>query len=379
MVDFRAITCGGAVVALTVASLSVANSPATFANENLTLAMAENYRPLTPANGEDDYRCFLLEPNLSTDRMATALKIKPLNTKIAHHGVLYAVPAEAVPAARALDAQTPGQGWQCFGGPGVRVDQGIGVNQGRTPWIGSWAPGGDEVRFPSGTGVKLGAGSAMVLQMHYNLRHDSSSKSNSHRSVDFDRTSVNFELTPSGSKLTPLETMLLAAPVELACAKDEKGALCERNASITDLVERTGPTGALAAFGLAMLCGKNIVSPQPSQSTDCTYRVGSDMIIHGVAGHMHRLGKSISIDQSTSTGQTRLLDTSVWNFDDQSATWLDRPAKASVGQSLKVSCTHDTKLRKLMPETRNLPPRYVTWGEGSGDEMCLGLVLYTRQ
>jgi hypothetical protein len=23
-------------------------------------------------------------------------------------------------------------------------------------------------------------------------------------------------------------------------------------------------------------------------------------------------------------------------------------------------------------------PRYVTWGEGTSDEMCLGIVLYTR-
>ena len=49
------------------------------------------------------------------------------------------------------------------------------------------------------------------------------------------------------------------------------------------------------------------------------------------------------------------------------------------GDTLRVTCTHDAALRSLIPELAGEQPRYVTWGEGTSDEMCLGIVLYTRR
>ena len=37
---------------------------------------------------------------------------------------------------------------------------------------------------------------------------------------------------------------------------------------------------------------------------------------------------------------------------------------------LRPACTHDAGLRKLLPQLRKLPPRYVVWGDGTSDEMC---------
>jgi hypothetical protein len=31
-------------------------------------------------------------------------------------------------------------------------------------------------------------------------------------------------------------------------------------------------------------------------------------------------------------------------------------------------------MREQLPQLRKLPPRYVVWGDGSSDEMCLGLI-----
>jgi hypothetical protein len=31
-----------------------------------------------------------------------------------------------------------------------------------------------------------------------------------------------------------------------------------------------------------------------------------------------------------------------------------------------------------VPELQSEQPRYVTWGEGTSDEMCLGIVIYTK-
>ena len=49
------------------------------------------------------------------------------------------------------------------------------------------------------------------------------------------------------------------------------------------------------------------------------------------------------------------------------------------GDTLRVTCTHDAALRSMVPELADEQPRYVTWGEGTSDEMCLGIVLYTRR
>jgi hypothetical protein len=68
----------------------------------------------------------------------------------------------------------------------------------------------------------------------------------------------------------------------------------------------------------------------------------------------------------------------VWDFDNQRATPLPKPVRVKTGDVLRVTCTHDVGLRRLIPELQKEQPRYVTWGEGTSDEMCLGIVIYTK-
>ena len=42
-----------------------------------------------------------------------------------------------------------------------------------------------------------------------------------------------------------------------------------------------------------------------------------------------------------------------------------------------MTCTHDAGLRRQLPQLQTLKPRYVVWGEGTSDEMCLGVVIWT--
>ena len=46
--------------------------------------------------------------------------------------------------------------------------------------------------------------------------------------------------------------------------------------------------------------------------------------------------------------------------------------------TLTVTCRHDQGLRDLLPAFAGQKERYVLWGEGTTDEMCLGIVLLTR-
>ena len=93
---------------------------------------------------------------------------------------------------------------------------------------------------------------------------------------------------------------------------------------------------------------------------------------------MHLLGRSIRVDLVRADGTKRnLLDVKTFDFDDQRALRLSQPVTVHAGDSLRVTCTHDATLRAQLPELQGLQPRYVVWGEGSSDEMCLGIVSYT--
>jgi len=95
---------------------------------------------------------------------------------------------------------------------------------------------------------------------------------------------------------------------------------------------------------------------------------------------MHLLGRSLQLILNPGTpGEKILLDRPNYNFDDQSPTVLKDPVQLKVGDKVRVICTFDPTLRQVLPELKNLPARYVTWGEGSSDEMCLGVLGVARQ
>ena len=43
-----------------------------------------------------------------------------------------------------------------------------------------------------------------------------------------------------------------------------------------------------------------------------------------------------------------------------------------------MTCTHTQELRDALPALKGVPDKYVVWGEGTTDEMCLGILLVTR-
>jgi hypothetical protein len=329
------------------------------------------YLPAAPSGGHDDYHCFLLDPHLATDRYVTGSDVLPGNVAVVHHAILFTVPPDQVADAEAHDAQTAGRGWTCFGGTALpdRTTTALSALD-AAPWLAAWAPGGGESVFGPGTGKLLAKGSRVILQVHYNLREGSSP----------DSTTVRLRLARAGARLQALKTMLLVAPVELPCPPGETDPLCDRSRAVTDLTARFGPDSGRTVAGLQLLCGGSFINPQAGSTQHCDRRVGQDMAVRAVAGHMHLLGRSISVTLEPGGPRERtLLDRPVWDFDNQGATPLQRAARVRAGDTLRVTCTHDATLRSQLPELQDERPRYVTWGEGTSDEMCLGIVMYTER
>jgi hypothetical protein len=327
--------------------------------------MPSAYTPSAPGRGTDDYRCFLLDPRITADSFVTGVDVAPGDDEVVHHVILFRVPPEQVAAARRVDARSPGQGWTCFGGSGL--DQ-IGGGLDDAPWLGAWAPGSGERVLADDIGIPLQAGSRIVMQVHYNLL----------AGTEPDRSSARLRVADGNRDLQPLETMLLPAPVELPCRPRAHGRLCDRDAAILDVMGRFGPRAGQMVAGLQLLCGGG-AGVRPGRTQSCERTVQQPATVRAAAGHMHLLGRSIRIDLNPGRPDARrLLDVPVWNFDDQGTRVLARPARVRPGDRLRVTCTHDQRLRDLLPAFEGSDERYVVWGEGTTDEMCLGIVMVTR-
>ena len=373
--------CGNVAVSSPPASPASSSSEAVSAGSGtssmddagiVTVSLAQPYTPTKQGTANDDYRCFLLDTGLPEDRFITGVRFLPGNPAVVHHAILYRVQPEQVASAISRDAEDEGDGWSCFGGPDLpRVGDGGAVTSlDAAPWLAAWAPGGRESRYPEGTGVFLPAGSSVILQVHYNLLAGDGP----------DATAVKLRTVPGTEKLAKLETMLLPAPVELPCRAGESGPLCDRDAAVADTIKRFGGESLRTIWGLQFLCGGDLVEPQSGSTQSCTHDVKSDMTVYAAAGHMHLLGREISIVANEGTPrETTLIDIRNWDFDSQGAIPLAEPLELRKGDSLTVTCTHDTSLRQKLPALQQTEPRYITWGEGTTDEMCLGILTVTAR
>jgi hypothetical protein len=355
-----------AVISLGVVSGSMSANAATSVKK-VNVLTTPSYIPAPPTIGSDEYRCFVLDPKIAKSSFLQSVLIAPNNPSVSHHGILYRLTAANTVAAKTLDAQTTEPGWSCFGDTGIPGAEAFGAAP-SSSWISFWAPGGNFKQFPAGTGMSMSAGDKFILQVHYHVMTGMKASS----------ATMNVTLKYATTSVKQLKTFLLAAPIELACLESESGPLCNRDAAIADLAKRTSDKSLFTGAGLTLSCGGDISNPVANPISTCTQRLRSPVTIYGSTGHMHQLGKTITITlQDGVSGEiTTLTSQSQWNFDNQKTDWVAKPLAAKAGDKLKVSCTYDLQLRSLLPEFKNQPPRYVVWGEGSTDEMCLAIVNY---
>ncbi|HEU0245839.1 MAG TPA: hypothetical protein VFR38_02010 [Gaiellaceae bacterium] len=336
----------------------------------LELRMPSAYKPSAKKGVTDDYRCFLLDPDQAGDSFVTSARIEPGQRKVVHHVILFRVAPRQIGSAKQLDAESAGPGWSCFGGTGLpAVDGPIVDSLNDATWVAAWAPGWGGKRLPDGTGVSLPAGSQIVMQVHYNLLNGRAP----------DRSRAVLTVAPAAMGLTPLRTVLMPGPVELACARGEVGRLCDRNEALFDLARKYGSEAAFAPSGLLILCRGTAANPRSSAVSTCNRTITAPTTIHVAAGHMHLLGASIRLELNPGSPRARvLLDIPRWDFHWQNAYTLTKPVRAEAGDVVRVTCRHDVNRRRHGEHGVPRTPRYVLWGEGTTDEMCLGLLQVTR-
>jgi hypothetical protein len=102
--------------------------------------------------------------------------------------------------------------------------------------------------------------------------------------------------------------------------------------------------------------------------------VRSDGTMYGVAAHMHLLGKRVKIELNPDKPTRRtLLSIPKWDFHWQGTYWFKTPFTVKKGDVMRITCSFDnSSANQPIIGGKPLEPKYIVWGEGTADEMCLG-------
>jgi hypothetical protein len=352
------------IAAFTRVGLAVAaNHSAAYPITTISLKMPDAYRPKAAPRTTDDYHCTLMNPHVTRDSYVISSQFDA-GSREDHHAILYLVPPSL--AASAEQHDVGGKGWSCFGAasePGLPVDKILS-----TPMLSVWTPGHGADDLPKGTGIALPAGSLVIMQVHYNLLAGDQPVKNS----------LVLHTVPISTPLKPLKLLVMYAPPDVPCPAGISGPLCSRPASLANLGQRFGPTAVTFVNDVEKTCGRNPSDPPAGDSTSCAWPLWSGGYILRVQGHMHLLGRSLQMVLNPGTPRAKtLLNVPAYNFDYQKAYNLSEPVAMKPGDKIGVSCTYDPELAEELPILRNDPPHFVTWGDGSSDEMCTGLAWYS--
>jgi len=152
------------------------------------------------------------------------------------------------------------------------------------------------------------------------------------------------------------------------------GPLCNRAASLANQGQRFGENAVLIVDGIEALCGRNPSAPPEGDSTSCTQHMSTGGYLVRIAPHMHLLGVGFTMVLNPGTPEAKtVLDVPDYDFHHQRAYNLATPVPVTAGEPVQITCTYDPTLAQELPILRKVPPHFVTWGDGSTDEMCVGV------
>jgi mono/diheme cytochrome c family protein len=266
-----------------------------------------------PSGDRDLYRCFVIPTSFAEDRYLSAVEYLPGNRKVVHHVLTF---LDTTGQAEALDRADPGPGYTCFGGAGF-LPQGS---------IGGWAPGSLPTVMREGVGMLLPAGARVVMQVHY---HNQTGVTHEDRS----RIALHFATKPVDKRYRSIPVWNRGLTIPAGAERHEVRA------------SWTVP----AAWNLHAI---------------------------GVFPHMHLLGREMTVTATYPDGTTRpLIRIDDWDFHWQGGYDYVQPVPLPGGTRIDVVAIYDNSERNR--RNPNKPPKEVSWGEGTSDEMCIAFIRVT--
>jgi peroxiredoxin len=279
--------------------------------------------------GKDVFRCFVLPTNLPEDRHVGAVEVRPGNPRIVHHSLLFIDTGghgrrlEQLAQAKQAEKDPHTGAVALDRGPGYSVTMGVGfVPQGG---VGGWAPGQVPRYLPDGYGYFLPKGADVVMQVHY------------HRNgrLEKDRTQVGLYFAKKKD-----------------CKPIQGGTLFGSQGGI----------GALRLFFSIPAGAEHFkLTGEAWAKDDCTLFV--------ITPHMHVLGKEIKVTLTPPAGKAQtVLAIKEWDYNWQESYAFKEPLRVPAGSRLEVEAYYDNS--EGNPNNPFSPPRLVTFGEQTTNEMC---------
>jgi peroxiredoxin len=273
--------------------------------------------------GRDLFRCFVLPTHIAEDKYVTAIEVRPGNPRIVHHALLF---VDVSGKGRQLEAAAkdhPKKIHPADDGPGYSVDMGVGFPP--RSGMGGWAPGVLGRTLPGGACYFLPKNSDIVLQVHY------------HRDgrTEKDRTRIGLYFADK-----PVRRIYQ----DITVAGTQLGA---RYFVI--------PAGA-----------KDFL-------IQGTTWIDQECDIYSVMPHMHLLGRSIKVTMTPPEGApVTLISVPDWDYNWQEFYFFEQPIHVQAGTRFDVAAHYDNSGDNVNNPFR--PPRLVTFGEQTTNEMCFGFI-----
>ncbi len=190
--------------------------------------------------------------------------------------------------------------------------------------LAGWGPGLCPKVYPKGTGYQIPAGGKIVMQVHYHR--------NGKPASDQTRVGLHFAKEPIHKALRD---------------------------------------------GIAINFRLNIPAGDANHVVEASHPIHEDITIYSIAPHMHLLGKSAEMWAELPDGKrVDLVAVPHWDFNWQTEYSLVEPLHLPTGSKVMIRTVFDNSAEN--PAQPVKPPKDVTFGEETTDEMCVGVYFYTR-
>ncbi|MBX7181118.1 MAG: T9SS type A sorting domain-containing protein [Bacteroidia bacterium] len=300
--------------------LSIAPQPPVYNNgpELLDYDLELTMPTYTVNTVSDLYRCFVLPPNLTQDKMISALEVIPGNKNIVHHVLVF---SDTTHQAAAFDAADLEPGYTNFGGIGTQ----------NPTLLAGWVPGSTAMKLPTNFGIKLFANADVVIQIHYPSAVFNQA----------DSTKIRIKFASSTTGIRQVNTAPILNHV----------------------------------FGLTD--GPLVIPPNTTKTFHETYTIPAvNVSVLSVAPHMHLIGRKI-VAYAVSPAQDSIpfIRINDWDFHWQGFYNFKKVVKIPASSTLWGEAFYDnTTANPFNPAN---PPQTVSLGEGTNDEMFLVYFQYT--
>jgi hypothetical protein len=255
----------------------------------------------------DEYRYFVLPTGLTEDKDLIALEMRPGNTAVVHHTLFW---EDVSGQARAADEATPEYGYAP-----EEADQ-----TGLQSQLFGYVPGMRPTLLNQGLAQKLHAGADLKMQMHY---------------------------APVTSDETDSSTVNLFFAKEPATRYLQTHILLPLPATIGELF---------------------VIQANQKKEFHGTLTVPGPVSLFSISPHMHMLGTHWKVYAVKPDGDTiPLIHIPSWDFNWQGSYNFKKLIVLPAGTVIHAFAGYDNTIDN--PNNPNSPPKNITWGEGTSDEM----------